>query len=473
MRRARGLTAVALLSALVGAPAPARALPSGPRVFCQTYATSPLCRAGVPACSLCHTSPPGRNVYGAAVEANLLAGRPRPISDADFAAALPAALAAIDAADSDGDGATNHDEIVAGTFPADDTSHPDPGGCASTLPNPYYGVCTYDRVFAYRKLLVDFCGQSPTFEQLGMFRARDAAGQEAELDAALDRCLVSEHWLGRDGVLWRMAYKKVRPIQALKSGEGEGLFPLGDYFDDFDYFVYASTGDRDVRDLLLGQYYVTRSASTPTTYTRVEDLPQHFVPRERRAGMLTQRWFLVYFIMFSPLQRTMASQAYRAYLGLDLARLEGMYPVPNEPADYDDRGVAAPGCAGCHSTIDPLTYPFRDYDGLIGRPLGAYTPNRLTTLFTSGPSTLRNVPERGSIFGQPVANLREWVEVAANSDAFAAAVVADYWTLLVGEPPQPSDQAYAGLWRALRGADAYNVRAMLHRLIRTDVYGVP
>jgi hypothetical protein len=466
---------VALTGASVGART-ADALPSGPQRFCETYNTSPLCRASAPPCVLCHTSLPSRNGFGAAVEAGLPAGT---VSQAQFDAQVAAALRAIESADSDGDGVSNIDEINAGTFPGNETSFPDPGGCETQLTNPRYQICTYDRAYVFRRVNIDFCGIGPTYEDVQRFAALAPAAQEAELDRVLDTCLTSEHWVARDGVLWNLAYRKVRPIQALKSGEGAGLFPLGDYFDDLNYFVWVSTGDRDVREMLTGTYYVTRSMGPQTVYTRVEDLAQHFVPLNRRAGMLTQRWFLVYFIMFSPLQRTMAAQAYRVFLGLDIALLEGLYPIANEPVDYDLAGVQAPACAGCHSTLDPLTYPFRDYDGIQGgvsfpgTPFGSYMPNRMTRLWAARPGTLGQSPEAGYIFGQRVANLQEWAQVAANSDAFAAAMVGDYWNLLIGRRPEPGNAEYQALWQGLGPTDNYRVRAMLRRLIRTEAYGVP
>ena len=70
--------------------------------------------------------------------------------------------------------------------------------------------------------------------------------------------------------------------------------------------------------------------------------------------------------MFTSIPRTTAAQAYRAFLGYDIAKLEGLWPVAGEPADYDNKGVGAPACAGCHATLDPLTYPFSRYEGIGG-----------------------------------------------------------------------------------------------------------
>jgi hypothetical protein len=54
---------------------------------------------------------------------------------------------------------------------------------------------------------------------------------------------------------------------------------------------------------------------------------------------------------------------------------------------------------------------------------------------------MADLPEAGVLFGQPVANLLEWAQVAANSDAFARATLLDYWKLLFGEAPRPEETA--------------------------------
>jgi hypothetical protein len=161
------------------------------------------------------------------------------------------------------------------------------------------------------------------------------------------------------------------------------------------------------------------------------------VPRDKRAGMITTRWFTTVNTMFTPIPRTTAAAAYRQYLGLDLARMQGLHPAVSEPADYDSKGVAAPACAVCHSTLDPLTYPFTRYDGIIRNN---YNPNRLKNFVRTDGARVVEAPEAGEIFGQKVANLLEWSQVAANSDAFAQKVVWDYWKLMVGREPGPADQ---------------------------------
>jgi hypothetical protein len=195
-----------------------------------------------------------------------------------------------------------------------------------------------------------------------------------------------------------------------------------------------------------------------------------------RAGNMTTQWSLVYFVMFTALPRNAAAQMYRAYLGLDIARQEGLFSVPGEPRDYDAKGVQATACAACHATLDPLSYPFRNYNGLTGpaNQQSRYVPGRLETFFSGQAPNLNQTPERGAIFGQPVDSLRQWARVAADSDAFAVATVTDYWKLLMGHPPRPEENAeFTAAWRALEGQHAYRVKPLLHDLIRTEAYGAP
>src|SRR6185295_13192314 len=104
-------------AALLLCASAALAKPPAPAAFCMKYPTAPTCIGGQPPCVFCHAGPPVRNAFGMAVEAGLLPGAPRPLSDADFVMGLPAALAAAENQDSDGDGVTNLVEIQKGTFP--------------------------------------------------------------------------------------------------------------------------------------------------------------------------------------------------------------------------------------------------------------------------------------------------------------------------------------------------------------------
>jgi hypothetical protein len=454
----------------------ANAMPVAPAAVCQLYPDSPFCSGGMPACTLCHTnsevSTVAWNVFGADVKAELPTGT---LSTDDFLKLLPGALEAVSMKDSDKDGFANQDEIVAGTLPGDDRSHPESGTCPSDadLANLDYPICHYGPDFVFRKISLDFCGYSPSFAEVEAFAALTDAEKLPALDAELAACIKSDFWRGKNGVLWQLAHRKIRPVGTLKDGEDPGAIPIADYYDDYDLFAYTQIDDHDARDVLLAQYYVTRTGLSD--YQVVPDLPgtQEDVDMAHRAGLMTSRWNLLYNVMFTALPRTAAAQAYRAFMGFDIARLEGLYPVAGEPKDYDNKGVTQMECAGCHSTLDPLTYPFKNYDGFQA-PLAAYNPTRIEDNYLYVSPKMKDIPESGYILGKPVKDLREWATVAANSDEFAAATVKDYWKLLLGAPPGTADtKEFEAAWKELEGKDKYSVDKMLHNLIKTEAYGAP
>ncbi len=477
----------------------------GAVTFCAKYPTAPTCVGAQPACTYCHTSPPDKNDYGKALEAKMPpASTPRPLTDADFATALNGALIATDASDSDGDGVTNAVEIQKGTLPGDKRSFPNDIPCAGGT-NPSYSVCKYDYKYVYRKLLLDFCGVSPTYDVLDTFVKSADAQKVAILDVTLDACLASEFWRGKNGQLWQIAHRKIRPVGTLKAGEDQAPFaPLADYYADYHLYAWSSTDDHDARDVLTADFTVGRSAM-PTKYFQVTGCPNltdaecgvgntciktggfakacnpsQFVQAQYRSGNLSSSWTLAYNVMFTALPRNAASQAYRAYLNLDIAKQEGLYPIANEPKDYDGKGVKQALCQQCHATLDPLSYPFRNYNGLTDDPAVngpqqlQYYPQRIEKLFSAEAPNITQIPESGFIMGKPVSTLREWGTVAANSDEFAVATVNDYWKLLMGQPPLPEQNAeFVNLWKRLKSTHNYRVTKMLHELIRTEAYGAP
>ncbi|HJL41470.1 MAG TPA: hypothetical protein RMG48_09210 [Myxococcales bacterium LLY-WYZ-16_1] len=309
---------------------------------------------------------------------------------------------------------------------------------------------------------LDFCGTSPGWSGLEAFRGVD--DRERALHEALDRCLDTEFWRGVQGRVWRLAHPKVQPQDTFE-----------DSFRDYGLFVYAHTDDRDVRDVLLADYLVDVAVDETgrSRYTVAEESDNLLgwpLPPERRAGMLTLVWVLQNQIMFSAMPRTMAAHAYREYLGLDISQGEGLQPVAGEPADYDGAGVAKDACAACHSTLDPLSYPFSRYHGLTAVS-GSYDPDRLEIFVDDHGERILDMPEAGVLFGQPVQDLRQWARVAANSEAFAAKVVEDYWVLLFERPPRGDEVPVAAqLAEDLRTRYDHRVERMLHGLVDTEAY---
>lgn len=464
------------------------AQPPAPALFCEVYADAPACAGGDVGCDTCHTSAPALNAYGADVSLHLAVDEERPLHEDLFSAGLGEALAAVEALDSDQDGYDNLDEIAAGSEPGDAASVPAPADCTDQDDGDEWDLCGYDADYAYKKLMIDFCGRSPTLSERQAFDQR--SDPTDALHEALDACLDTEYWRGRGGRVWNLANKKIAPLKAVKAGRDSGPIPLGDYDDDYAFFVWTQTDGRDARLVLTGQTFVSAwDQGGVTVYEEWDRSPTQdyalrgydryqAVEKERRAGLLTHRWFLVVNTMFTAVPRTTAAQAYRAFLGYDISRLQGLDPVSDEPVDYDAKGVGADGCVDCHSTLDPLTYPFSRYEGIGGgdpqTPSYSYDADRMDWFVDTDGPDVADTPEAGVIFGQPVEDLLEWAQVAANSEAFRRATVLDYWRMLLGEEPRGAEQAeYIALVDALGGEHGYSVEAMLHDLIDTEAYGAP
>ena len=488
------IAALAAITIGVGgfvAPHEAAAMPQAVAAFCAVYPDAKACVSGAVPCAMCHTTPPQRNAYGAALSMRIAPGQPRPLTPDVFLAGLRDALKVAEHEDADGDGITNIAEILAGTFPGDAASFPVSLTCkpgeARAATAQRWNTCAYDPVYAFRKVSLDVCGRTATRAEVSKFQALASNRErwEPALSAELDRCLTSRYWLGKTGAVWNIANAKIRPAHTVKSGANPGPVPLADYEDDYNLFTWANTGDHDVRDLLLAQYYVKRVSDDPVKLAVIPEdelkarprrsSTAQTVPKERRVGMITTRWNGAINTMFTAVPRTTAAQAYRAYLGYDIAKMQGISSVPHEPMDYDAKGVQAPQCAACHATLDPLTYPFTRYNG-IGRY--NYEPDRLKEFVRSDGKRVTEAPENGILLGHKVKDLLEWGQVAANSDPFAQKVVADYWKVLIGRDPEThaQDQAeFTKLWQGLKSPGAYNYRVekMLHGLILTQAYGRP
>ena len=441
------------------------AKPEAPAVFCEVYDDAPHCAAGETSCSECHDAagPPVMNPYGDDVAAAVAGWT-------DFEAELPAALESIEAEDSDGDGLDNLAEIEAGTWPgsADETE----SECSAQTEtyNPFYALGGWDAAFAWKRVMHDFCGRRPRYEEVQAFEA--SSEPDAEVSSLLSSCLLSPYW---DEVLWEIGYGVVNPL-----GQGGDINPLGNFEWDLRLFAYATSGDRDAGDLLAASYVVVEEPANSGVFVAVDD-PRNEgeeysqpLSAEHRFGLVTTRYSLAMRVMFSDVPRNLASHYYRELLGFDISLSEGLYPIDEQPgayhyaapADVDDKGVWQEECAGCHTTLDPLAYPWARYNGidLTGDTTGTWIEERAADIL---PTT------EGWILGERVSGPEEWVAVAIASDAFAEQTTLLFWEyLLQREPFSCEEETFEELWVGLRD-NGRNVESMLHELVLTEAYGRP
>lgn len=452
-------------------PALATARPEAPRTLCMAYPDAEVCAGRVAECWTCHTAtePPSWNGFGEQVLGAL-------VLSGDYPADLTRALTAVESLDGDGDGIANIDEILAGTDPGDANDgwpycRPEEFSGADGVPVPG----SYDFARAYRRASVQLCGHSPDAARIQLLDsgALDRAQSYAAVHDLVATCLDSAYF--RDTAVPRMADARIQPLVALSADSPIG-FVAADYAWDYRLFAYVLTGDRDVRDLLLADYHVqVDSDGTLYPVQGVQPPRPDLAPQgpggqplepQYRAGMLTTQWFLLN--VASALPRTAAARAYNAYLGTDIAQLQGIRPIPGEPVDIDGAGVAAPGCASCHSTLDPLSYAFSVFNGFPIDPTvmtGTYNPDRPYQLM---PDWNDN---QSAILGQPVANLREWAERAVASEDFQRTVGTMAFQHLFGREPTIAERpSFNAAWRALP-ADGWSFNALIHRLVDFSAYG--
>lgn len=475
----RRLSRVAAFAAVVPtaiiATSSADARPTVPRLFCDAYPEHPECNGALVTCETCHasTDPMVWNAFGAAV-GTALAGTPVESGLAD-------ALRQIEDVDSDGDGVLNLDEIVLGTNPGRAESLwlpiPEPVG-----DNDDYELGLYDVAFAYRRAMVLYCGHSPSYEDLTAIRGKGDDAARARLHEDLALCLDGAYW--RRTGLRELADPKVKPIASVGADTTVVIagfrVVLADYHWDYRLWRYLMSDDRDMRELLTAQYHVVEDPQTgtlspiegviPTPDPMAIDGGQP-LDVQHRAGMLTTQWFLMSNTMFSELPRTTAAQAYRAYLGMDISKHEGIWPVEGEPADVDDRGVAAPACAQCHSTLDPLAYAFAYYTGIIleGMQTGIYVPERPSELIP----TWNDAPRVSTVLGQQVDSVVQWGQAAAQTLAFRRSMVLTLFEHALGRAPAPDEtDELAELIESLP-ADGYSANRSIHRIVDTDAFGTP
>jgi hypothetical protein len=456
-RRRFGQLASAAL--LLGLSADASARPEAPPIVCDTYPDAAVCAGQLANCQLCHVStwPASWNSYGAKLVGALQGG--------DFEADLADAMLALDAEDSDEDGITNIDELDLGTNPGDAEDVWPMCALGSDHPEGLPVSEEYDFERALRRVSLLYCGTSPSYDEVASFAdLPDDAARYQALHETLDACLASDWW--RDEGLPRLADWRIRPVAAVGKDSPVGIV-IGDYEWDYRLWTWAMSGDRDVRDLLLADYHVDADAQGNLSPVdgAIGGFPGQPLAPEQRAGMITTQWFFAINTMFSPLPRTTAAQAYRAYLGNDMAKQEGIFPVAGEPLDVDDKGVTEGECVNCHSTLDPLSYAFASYNGISGPLTGTYAPSRPSNLIEGW-----NDPET-VVFGETVDGVPGWAEVAANSDAFKRTVVLTLFHHAMNREPLPDEEStFAAIWRALPDT-GWSANAMIHLIVDTHSFG--
>ena len=441
----------------------------GPEGFCAQYPASSFCASSQVGCIMCHDSggPPSFNPYGEAIRANLA-------SESTFESGLPAALVAIEDLDSDGDGTTNYNEIMQATWPGFSVDIEEE--CASQIPvnNPYYSLGTYDPRFAYKRVMTDFCGRSPRYDEVRAFNQTE--DQTALLHDTLDICLKSPYW---HEVLRELSLPVVRPIFSAQDCVGD-LYSFGNPLKwDTNLYAYVMSGDRDAGDVMTAQYLVVEEPTGSGILTPIDD-PRDAceaianpIEREHRYGVIATRNTLVFNVMFSRVPRTMVAHIYRELLGLDIARGEGLHGIDetggaypwDAPLDVDDKGVWQEECAACHSTLDPLSYPWARYKGLFTTTPISYDPTWNLDIM---PTT------DGYIFGEPIDGPEQWVDEAVNSDAFAQQTARTFWHYLLHRYPLSCEaDEFEQLWQHFRDNGRQVERDLLHPLIDLNAYGAP
>ncbi len=462
----RGLAACALV---LGSTA-SWAKPPAARAWCETYPTSPLCVGRTVSCTACHTAAPDLNGYGEEIQVELLNSGYEFFpaqEEADFISRLPAILRAVEPRDSDSDGLSNLEEVTLGTMPGNTQSH--------YVAPPVVGA--WDPRFAYRRASVAFCGEPPTYTQLQAVPTDVTAGRAA-VQTLLDTCLASDFW--RNEQLHRLADKRIRPMHAVGYDLGN-TFALGDYRYDYRLFSHALSGNRDARDLLRANYHVDATGNLVQGPFDVGggggNLGQP-LQTDKRAGMITTAWFLVIHTMFSGLPRTTAAQAYRAYLGQDIALSEGLRPVAGEPVDVDQKGVTPRTCNVCHSTLDPLAYAFSAYQGIAGQATGTFSVVRMAGVRGAGNNTTASIfdvdldanpaldPAQHGVVG--------WASVAVAHDAFARTVVFLLAEHALGRIPDAGDtQQLLPLVTRFKAVHAFVAEQAIRDIVNTDAFGRP
>ena len=190
------------------------AKPVAPQAFCAHYPDAPVCTNGFASCETCHTTPPSPECIRRKSRHSFIAHR---TITACLTKCLWGRLAnqlggRISEFDADLDGYSNEEELLAGADPSNAESTPTEERCEDDIrinaehPANGWNVCGYDLLYAYKKVLLDFCGRSPTYDELADFRTLND-GQSERIDET-DACSMSNFWRGKDGVVWHLVNDK-------------------------------------------------------------------------------------------------------------------------------------------------------------------------------------------------------------------------------------------------------------------------
>jgi len=442
----------------------ARGTPEVLDVLCSGPDSARLCSKPTK-CEICHVgSTTSLNSFGSDLIKKMQENATYQKSQVKFF--ILEALKNVANVDSDKDGVGNSAEIIAGSLP----------GNAESLPDEKEEKIVYSEELAFRKVKILYCGQRPSYaENESLRRTLD---KKKFVHDQLQACLESDWW--RSQGLPRLADNKIRPIAALGL---RGTIVLADYNWDYRLFSYVLSGDRDFRDLLRADYHINEQGEKivgPVGFQLTPRISQlggvgpsivigtgQPLDPDRRLGMITTQWFLMMNTMFSAIPRTTAAQAFRAYLGLDLAKYEGISPIANEPRDVDSKGVGAAECASCHSTLDPLAYSLANYRGIETDILSVLL-NQSGTY-----SSTRSVVEKdGAIFGRGVSGPKEWADEAVKSNAFATNIATMFYKQAIGRKPESSSEiSEFNLICKQIPDDRYQAEKLIHRLVDTMAFG--
>ncbi len=419
-------------------------------LFCQSFPQASECKeTGKVGCETCHGGLPAVNPFGEDIYKSL--------GGAALETSMSTAWEAVKNKDSDGDNTSNIEELIAGTKPGDKNSVPaEPA------------KLTWDPETTFRRVKVLYCGNSATYQE--MLSLNKAPDKKSFIHSELSKCLGSDYWTKE--ALHRLADNKIKPLSTIGFG---GNVVIGDYRYDYWLFSYVLSGDRDARELLTADYHIDANGNKLTGNVAREEGPEFGeriviaggepLATNRRSGMITTQWFLANFTMFAAVPRNTAAQAYRAYLGVDIAKGEGLIPVEGEPTDPDGANVRQRDCAVCHSTLDPLAYSFANYVGI--ETVRAFLFNTNGT-YNGGRS---NLEANGVILGKPVNDLQAWANVAKESDLFKKNLANMFFHHALSRSHRSSEKLeFDALWESLP-QDNYSANKLIHRLVDTNAFG--